>query len=366
MEQYRPGHYMDFSWQMCYANDRFDVDWFRSCASVQQMKLLGREYPKYKDDPMASYVVNYWQALGVTKDFYPCDLETAPSRRDAHHYSALRPAQYREEAYPVVYFCHGGGQDAFDAETYGMAERIPQDGFLYVCPNHYGPEEFDRILGEMAENGYPIDQRRIYVMGFSGGSGSAAEIALAYPERVAGVALFPGPNAFNQMDLQTVPQPFLNNPALRVPVLCMGGTCDGGDNWPLVDDTSFQNLNHWMESVSRVPGYQPTNLAEAKQRMAQSKSQVERVFGLGFDRGYVDEIEDTYCYVGDYMAEDGVALARFCSVAGLPHGVFPMFLGVAWAFLSKFSRNTETGTLEYPKPEMDFRTRRVKKEEEPK
>lgn len=363
METYKPGHYMDFNWQMCYANEFFDLQWFLNSKSAQAVRLLTREYLRYKDEPMDPYIVSYWAQLGVVKDYYPCDIRTAPSRRQSHHYSVLRPAQLKEDRfYPVVYFCHGGGQDAFEAECYGMAERIPEDEFLYVCPNQYGPEEFERILGEMRENGYRLDESRIYVMGFSGGSNSAAEIALACPERVAGAALIPGPNAFNQMSIETASTAFREKEQLRVPVICIGGRCDGGDSWPLVDEESYKNLNYWMQSVSKAPGYQPTTLDEAQTLREKSASAVERAFALRFDRAYINEVEDTYCYVGDYLAEDGVAIARFCSAEGLPHGVFPALLGPAWAFLQKFSRDPETGALNYKVPDVDFRTWRKIKE----
>ena len=363
MEAYKPGHYMDFTWQMCYASEYFDLKWFLNSKSARAVRLLTEEYLRYKDDPMNPYIVGYWADRGIVKDYCPCDIDTASSRRQAHHYSVLRPAKQEDKPCPVVYFCHGGGQDAFEAECYGMAERIAEDGFLYVCPNQYGPEEFKRILQEMRDNGYRLDESRIYVMGFSGGSNSAAEIALACPETVAGAALIPGPNAFNQMHLETVPAAFLENKHLRVPVICIGGRCDGGDSWPLVDDTSYQNLNHWMQHVSKIPGYEPISLSKALTLKESSPSSVEQAFGLHFDRAYINEVEDTYCYVGDYLADDGVAIARFCSAEGLPHGVFPAFTGLAWAFLQKFSRNTKTGALEYPVPDVDFRTWRKKKED---
>lgn len=357
-EKYSPGHYMDFNWQMCYANEYLDLNWFLKCRGYHDVELLTKEYLKYKGDPMNPYILNYWADLGIRKDYYPCDIDTAKSRREPHHYSVLGPVEWKEKKYPVIYFCHGGGQDAFEAECYGLAERIPEDEFFYVSPNQYGAEEFDRILKEMTENGYPIDTSRIYVFGFSGGSGSAAEIALKCPKQVAGVTLIPGPNAFNQTDRKNAVQEFAENPELKMPLICIGGNCDGGDRWPLVDDTSYANFNFWMQEVCKAHGYQPVGREEAEALMKESPSKVQQSFGLKFDKAYINEIEDTFCYVGDYMLEDGTAIARFCSVAGMPHGAFPMYTGVAWSFLKKFSRNTETGKLEYRAQNMDFRTRR--------
>ena len=357
-EKYRPGHYMDFSWQMCYANKYLDLNWFLKCKGYHEVELLTKEYLKYKDDPMNPYILNYWAELGIRKDYYPCDINTVNSRRESHHYSVLGPVEWKKKTYPVIYFCHGGGQDAFEAECYGLAERIPEDEFFYVSPNQYGVEEFERILNEMTEKRYPIDKSRIYVFGFSGGSGSAAEIALKCPQKVAGVTFIPGPNAFNQMTIDNGKEVFTENSELRIPLICIGGNCDGGDCWPLVDDISYSNLNFWMQNVCKVSEYHSIERDEAEMLIADSSSKVQQSFGLKFHKEYINEMDDTFCYVGDYLLEDGIAIARFCSVAGMPHGAFPMYTGVAWSFLKKFSRNTETGKLEYQAQNMDFRTRR--------
>ncbi len=358
MEHIRLGHMMDFTWQMSWASGNFDLERFMKSAENRKLQELQQEYRKYMDDPMNDEIVRYWADVGVKKDFYPCDLETARSRRDAHHFSVLHPMEWEKgRKYPVVYFCHAGGQDAHEAEIYGMAERMREEPFLYVCPNRYGPEEFVRIMGELEAQEYPIDPARIYVMGFSGGSGSAAEIALAYPEKIAGAALMPGPNAFNQISLSGVPEAYKTNPELRMPVICIGGTCDGGDLWPLVDDVSFENLNRWLEQVAKVPDYQATSRSMAEE-LLQNGDSVQKQFGLPFHKTYINEAAGEYVYVGDYLAGDGTAIARFCSVYGLPHGVFPVFLAIAWEYLKKFQRDPGSGALLYNVPNMDFRTRR--------
>lgn len=356
MERYEPRHYMDFNWQMCYANAEFDLDWFESCLGRQQVCALTGEYLKYKDDPVAAYIQDYWKALGVTREFYPCDLEQTKNRRQAHHYTVLRPANLAGGKLPVVYFCHGGGQDAFDAEAYGMGELIPQERFYYVCANQYGPEECKRILAEMRARGDAIDESRIYVMGFSGGSGSAAEIALAMPGSIAGVVLIPGPNAFNQMNTQALAR----TAGPQVPTLCIGGSCDGSDRWPLVDDVSYGNFNFWMRYIAQAPNFADVFRESALQRMQTSPSAVQRRFGMAFDREYINDVDDTFCCVGDYLNADGAAVARFCSVEKMPHGVFPMFLGLGWEFVKKFRRGG-AGELICEMPGMDFRTRRGEK-----
>ena len=49
-------------------------------------------------------------------------------------------------------------------------------------------------------------------------------------------------------------------------------------------------------------------------------------------------------------------MARFCAVHGLPHGIYPLFVSIAMAYLKKFSRDPESGALQYRLPPIDFRT----------
>ena len=363
MEYIKSPHMMDFTWQMSFADGSFDVGGFLQSQEYLQLKKLSEEYGQYKLDPMNEAVLAHWVDIGLQKDYYPGNLEQTRNRREAKYYSVIRPANYEEgKSYPVIYFCHGGGQESFDAEAYGIAERIVEEPFLYVCPNVYGPEEFERIMNELKAAQYPVDESRVYVMGFSGGSGSALEIAAACPRMVAGVACFPGANAFNQVDVNGLGSSYAENPDLRMPLVCVGGTSDGGDRWPLADEIAADHLNYWLTHMAKIPGYEPTSYDDMNTSVG--KDRVETFFGQRFTKTYVNKEgghngePGRFVYTGDYMADDGCVMARFCSVWGLPHGIYPIFVSVALAYLKKFSRDPESGKLIYKLPPMDFRTHR--------
>lgn len=348
-----------FHWQMGYANGLFDVDEFMKKESVRQQQELRREYEKYMDEPMHPVITDYWKEIGVKKDFYPGNLATVTNRRDSDYYSVLGPLEFEDgRTYPVIYFSHGGADESFHAEAYGVAERIREEPFFYVCPNRWGAVEFERILDEMLANGYPIDESRVYAMGFSGGSASTAEIAIRSPLRVTAIALIPGANALNQVHLEEALEVFRKNESLRVPTIFVGGACDGGDSWPLVDDHSFGNYNHWMKYVAGVEDFVQMSKTESDDLIKKSKDFVERNYGLKFHKTYMNEWNGEFIYVGDFLDRDGVCIARFASVKGYPHGVYPVFAGIAWEFLKEMRKDIRTGAVKYPVPEMDFRTRR--------
>lgn len=348
-----------FHWQMGYANGEFDVDEFIQKEGIRHQQELRKEYEKYMDEPMHSIITEYWKEIGVKKDLYPGDLATVSNRRDSNYYSVLGPMELEEgRNYPVIYFSHGGGDESFHAETYGVAEYIQKEPFFYVCPNRWGAEEFERILDELLTNGYPIDESRVYAMGFSGGSASTAEIAVHSPMRVTAVALIPGANALNQVRLQENLNVFIENRSLHVPTIFIGGASDGGDSWPLVDDCSFDNYNHWMKHVAGVKDFAQMSKTDSDNLTRKSKDFVERNFGLRFHKTYINEWNGEFIYVGDFLNEDGACIARFASVKGYPHGVYPVFTGIAWEYLKELRKDTKTGKVVYPIPEMDFRTRR--------
>ncbi len=363
MEYIKAPHMMDFTWQMSFADGGFDVETFLQSEEYCQLKRLSEDYGQYKLDPMNDAVTAHWAAIGLKKDYYPGNLAEVRNRREANYYSVIRPVNYEaEKTYPILYFCHGGGQESFDAEAYGIAERIAEESFLYVCPNLYGPEEFERIMNELKAARYPMDESRVYVMGFSGGSGSALEIAAVHPRKVAGVACFPGANAFNQVDVNGLGSSYTENPDLRMPLVCVGGTADGGDRWPLADEIAADHLNYWLTHMAKIPGYEPISYDDMN--ASEGKDRVETFFGQHFSRSYInkegghDGEPEHFVYTGDYLTKDNCAMARFCSVWGLPHGIYPIFVSIAWAYLKKFSREPESGELMYKLPPIDFRTRR--------
>ena len=357
MEHISPMQTRDFLWQMCMANGTLDFEKFRNYECVKQQQKLVAEYGKYLNDPMNQEVIDYWAEAGVKKFYYPEDLDSCKDIHDSHVYSILGPINPEEgKKYPVVYFSHGGGAIYFDTEMYGLAENIQKDPFYLVCPNIYGSKEFDRIIDAMMANGFPIDESRIYAMGFSGGSGSTADVAIGSPKRVAGVALIPGSNAINQVHMDHLSEDFDKYPEMSVATIFVGGMADGGDHWPLVDRISFNNFNAWMDQVCKVTDLAPITKELSDELIATTNDNIEKFFGLHFHHTYMEEIDGLYVYVADNMNADGTAGARFVSIENYPHGVFPIFFAIAWAYLSKFKKNPETFKSECKVNKIDFRT----------
>jgi len=108
------------------------------------------------------------------------------------------PAAAKDEPLPLLIALHGmGGDENMFFEGYGagrLRALAAQHGFLLACPrvdftlSGSTIESLIRALG----HDYAIDEKRIYLLGHSMGSGVAGSIAARAPERFAALACFAG------------------------------------------------------------------------------------------------------------------------------------------------------------------------------
>jgi len=118
--------------------------------------------------------------------------------------------------HPTILTLHGRGANAFD--LLGLAPFICNGKFLMICPQGPletpigpgavgyawypmtmgGPPDVGAILSSRKKlqefldeclNRYPIDAKKLVVLGFSQGGGMAYSLALSNPERFAGLAV---------------------------------------------------------------------------------------------------------------------------------------------------------------------------------
>ncbi len=97
-----------------------------------------------------------------------------------------------EETYPLIVCFHGGGDHpVFDAESLGWVQLCIDHDIIMVAPNGGGEKSADKEFNELVDymiEKYPVDESRIYVVGFSGGGDTGMSFVASNPERFAAMA----------------------------------------------------------------------------------------------------------------------------------------------------------------------------------
>jgi hypothetical protein len=340
-------------------------EWF---AKQYQYKQLGIRNDGSLDE-MNPDIVKYWEAIGMKKELYNNDIK----------YSVFTPI-YRPAGrkFPVMFVTHAGGAVPYDAEWYGFVEEGAHRGYIVVClgwnadPLIGGsavytarglrrePYNFITALEEIRKNGYPIDETRMYVGGYSGGGNAAAYIATAFPELIAvmspatGAAIQgagPPRSGGSTASIDDLLKPMKN---LGMGMIMVTGLWDGERRWPIADtlnelgpavtntlEERLNNVNAWLSACGTET---LTTFDNMKKHIALRGNSASSLFGLDFDREYVKNLEVPY-YFGDSMNSGGNIVVRFMGISYNPHYISPSWASEVFDFCQNFSRDPVTHKL---------------------
>lgn len=326
----------------------FDEETFKETESgkgvVENQKLM-----KTYKNPMQEEVLSYWAKRGVRKEMFDTGKDNG-----LWCYSVHTPVNMKVgEVYPLIYFSHAGMGNPYQAECTGYSKLIEREKIIVVYPNNGGLSneeamtEFPRIMGELKSKGYPVDWSRVYAVGFSAGSDATETIGTLWPEMIAAVAPCPGSNAMYNSLCRITEEAYEKAKTLKVPIICVGGTMDGGDAYPFPDEECFENFNIWMERIAKVKDYKPINLEKSQILIASTDDPVKKTVGLDFQKTYTVHEEDRDWYVGEYFDEKGIVNVRFVIGEGIPHITTNAMVEFVWDFLKHWSRDTKTGESIY-------------------
>ncbi|MGC3992861.1 MAG: hypothetical protein QM779_01805 [Propionicimonas sp.] len=341
MPQYMPTGAPAGGSAFAWALPGFDQAAFDASVAGRNATRMQEIYYRHPDDEMHPEVLAHWQQRGVRKELFDADTDGK--------YSVFTPLDLDEsESYALVYVSHGGMQPINLCETNGFPELAGSQKFIAVCPWNLGPSndgvesEFPRILAAVRDR-YPVDDSRIYAVGYSAGSDATGVLACAYPDILAAVSPDPGGNLFAKGRWFADPDSYAKNLPVQLPMICVGGTMDGGDRYPLTKAKHFANFNIWMKQIAKVSGYEPITMEESRALVEESPDPVKSAFGFDFDQTFTASMEGLDWLFGDFLGENGVAVARFVAGVGLPHAQTKYHAPIIWDFLRHFRRDTATG-----------------------
>lgn len=140
----------------------------------------------------ASNTGEYWMTLSTAKGESPIRLYVPPQAKEG-------------KPLPLVVAMHGaGGTENMFFDAYGHGEVVRQcekRGWLLVAPraNFIGSAPIAAIVDELAKR-YPVDAKRVFLVGHSMGAGQAVALAQQSPERWCGVAALGGAGRVSKVD----------------------------------------------------------------------------------------------------------------------------------------------------------------------
>jgi hypothetical protein len=302
-----------------------------------------------QDDPA---ITAFWASRGLTKEIY--QINDTNRMWSVFTPNGIYNSYDEDHRFPVVFCLHGNTNDIMLTETYGFADLGGKEGYMTVIPWAQNEdiilEEVPRILAILRNEGYPIDESRIYATGFSKGGMATMRVGMEYPGLFAAIA--PGGmgaagivESSEENNGRMMPSfgftegQYSIAAKYRLPVLFFGGTCD---NMPL-----SANASHWIGITGAVaPKVTEETVADIT---AHSGYGVERMTGLQFslDEMEIRLLDGTYYYIGSYYNEEGICTFRSVAVEGAPHWLVKSEAAVVWEFLSQFARDPATGRLLY-------------------
>jgi hypothetical protein len=327
----------------------FDQESFDRSEAGKNITAMQEIYNKYPDHEMHPEVIKYWEVRGLRKELYDTELDDGEGK-----YAVFTPLDMdSHKKYALVYDSHGGMCPINKYETGGFPMLAGKEKFICVCPWNRGPsndkvyEEFPRIINEILKNGYPVDESRIYATGYSAGSDATGALTCTWPEMIAAVSPNPGGNLFAKGRWYRDESSYEKNRNLRMPLICVGGTMDGGDRYPFTQEEHFTNFNIWMQTIVKVPEYEKMTLVKSRELAEYSSDPAKKAFGFNFQHTFVIHMEGIDWFGGEYHGESGYPLARFITGDGLPHAQTKYYAPVVWDFMKHFRRDRKTGESIY-------------------
>ena len=317
---------------------------------AQRMKVMDvTENSQASKDYWANYEKGlrkevHGNGLDKWSSFVPLAAEREPERR-----------------FPLIFCLHGAHNPIQLTESYGVMQVAAREECVVIAPENENWENIQALLQYSKEH-FPVDESRVYLMGYSFGGFMSSRNGLAHPEVFAGIAmggmLFAGKVRAHQLDDQAYPAYELTEEMLQkaerleVPALLFMGenemlrllplwkepVPDIRDGViPLESKDKRQAFNNWR----RVGGCGPAEFLEQDEE----GDLVEQRIGAHFERTVIREYLGRRYFVGDSVNSQGECLFRTVAAENMVHWPTPAFAELAWEHLSKFARDLETKKL---------------------
>lgn len=207
-------------------------------------------------------------------------------------------------------------------------------------PDHNEP--LVDILKE-AESRYPIDTGRIYITGQSHNGYYALEFYRRHADIIAAAATLCDPIGLEvgaQLHYEdSIADSFARH---EMPLININGQIE--NKFFTAEPGSAQEKHNAHIFRRRLKAFNCPDRSEEEIIAARTQGDyVSRSNGIPADRTEVRYIMGRECYISDIQNNDGKWWLRFATIENLPHMIVPQMAELAWSFIRRFARDTETG-----------------------
>lgn len=266
-----------------------------------------------------------------------------------------------ERKFPLIFCLHGAHNPIQLTESYGIIQVAAREECIVIAPENENWDSIEKLLATAKEN-YPVDESRVYSIGYSFGGFMSSRNVLAHPEVFAGVGmggmLFAGKVKAHDLDGQWYPAYELTEEmlakagSLGVPALLFmgenemlrllplwkepeGEVRDGVI--PLQSEDKQQAFNNWR----RAGGCGPTEFLAQGEEVGP----VENAIGAKFEHTEVREYHGRKYFIGDSVKPDGECLFRTVACEKMVHWPTAAYAELVWEHIGRYARDPETKKL---------------------
>lgn len=347
-----------------------ELYYFQSAPTMNMEKIINSAYGEqtaknfytyitYAQDPMNPQLVAYWQRQGLLKEAFYDDAEVDDGIEGDYYVYSPVGALEAGELLPCVIVNHGGGEPAFQAETFGYCQIAARDGAILIMAETTSAENVRVIFEHLIEEGYPIDRSRVYATGSSAGGNASMSQAQSDVKWLAAIVPMDQPPEFRNGISDEAYNDFIT---YKMPMMFIGGwqdkyhQLDGHDDGTeLKGGRSFmgfmteEDCEKWnlLLDCFGVEGYDLT-LEQKLANVQYSLNVVENYTGLWFEhQEIINDNDNIIIFSNSFTDKDGIESLRSIMVNERGHIPSGFDAEIGWSFMQQFTRDQETGMSIY-------------------
>lgn len=322
----------------------------RSMAGKRQAEGMRLEYecldphdPKM-DDFFSQRGVRYEDRY-VGRDWYVTLTPESAFSRPEHKLPLLIVMKEPRTCFPGVM------QTAFQF-YYDFIELCARGEFAMLFFALETPWDNNEVLPGIIENAlrdYPIDPRRVYLVGQSHNGYYALEFYRTHPKLIAAAATLCDPvglQAGARIDYykSRAEEIIASFREYDYPLININGNLENSYCKP--DRSPEKIADDLFHFQNRLAAFKlPMRSREEILAAQVSPDYATRKNGVPADRTEVRYLMGSEAYVSDYCREDGKWYFRYISLENTPHMIMPQMAELSWEFLRRFARDNKTGEV---------------------